>query len=101
MILLEILEVLVLLESNFYLFFSQKWIMPIIQDNENFDFSNCTIEEKKDLIVRLLNRQKRIAYFLIQNYTSNIGLRIHLMFTIMICESSFASYFVTIYLIAL
>ena len=75
--------------------------MPIIQDNENFDFSNCTIEEKKDLIVRLLNRQKRIAYFLIQNYTSNIGLRIHLMFTIMICESSFASYFVTIYLIAL
>ena len=33
--------------------------------------------------------------------TRGFWLRIHLMFIIMICESSFASYFVTIYVIAL
>ena len=68
--------------------------MSIIRDNENFDFSNCTIEEKKDLIINLLNRQKELAFFLIESYPTDIALRIHLMFVIMICSLNVADYFV-------
>ena len=42
----------------------------------------------------MLNKQKELAYFLIQNYPEKIELRIHLMFVVLICESHFGSYFV-------
>ena len=32
--------------------------MPILQNDIDFDFTNSTTEEKKELIIKLLNKQK-------------------------------------------
>ena len=67
--------------------------MPIIQSSTDFDFTNSTVEEKKELITKLLNKQKELANFLIQTYPTDIDLRIHLMFITMICSTTFGEYF--------
>ena len=67
--------------------------MPIIQSSTDFDFTNSTVEEKKELITKLLNKQKELANFLIQTYPTDIDLRIHLMFITMICSTTFGECF--------
>ena len=56
----EVLKVLVQLANNIFYFFKLKknLIMPILQNDIDFDFTNSTTEEKKELIIKLLNKQK-------------------------------------------
>ena len=56
----EVLKVLVQLANNIFYFFKLKknLIMPILQNDIDFDFTNSTTEEKKQLIIKLLNKQK-------------------------------------------
>ena len=67
--------------------------MPIIQSNSQFDFTNATLEEKKDLIEKLLKKQKDLANFSLENYPNNTELRVHLTFFQMVCSSRFGEYF--------
>ena len=67
--------------------------MSIIQRNSQFDFTNATLEEKKDLIAKLLKKQKDLANFLLENYPNNIELRVHLIFIQTVCSSTFGEYF--------
>ena len=41
----------------------------------------------------MLDKQKELANFLIQNYPADIDLRIQLMFITMTCSSTFGDYF--------
>ena len=67
--------------------------MPILQNDIDFDFTNLTAEEKKELIIKLLNKQKEIANFLIQNNPADYILRTYLTFITLICSSTFGDYF--------
>ena len=67
--------------------------MPIIKSNSQFDFTNATLEEKKDLIKKLLRKQKDLANILLENYPNNIELRVHLIFVETVCSSTFGEYF--------
>ena len=67
--------------------------MPILQSDVDFDFTKLTAEEKKELIIKLLNKQNEIANFLIQNNPADYILRTYLTFITLICSSTFGDYF--------
>ena len=67
--------------------------MPILQNDIDFDFTNLAAEEKK-LIIKLLNKQEKIANFLIQNNPADYILRTYLTFITLICSSTFGDFII-------
>ena len=72
---------------------AQNLIMPILQNDIDFDFTNLAAEEKK-LIIKLLNKQEKIANFLIQNNPADYILRTYLTFITLICSSTFGDFII-------
>ena len=73
---------------------AQNLIMPILQNDIDFDFTNLAAEEKKEVIIKLLNKQEKIANFLIQNNPADYILRTYLTFITLICSSTFCDFII-------
>ena len=74
----------------------------------NFPASNVDVKIGDRIAQIMFIKPEVVTFEEFNNFTDDtvrntrgFWLRIHLMFIIMICKSSFASYFVTIYVIAL
>ena len=71
--------------------------MVLTQTDETFDFTNATDQEKKDLIIKLFNKQKELALFLLFPYFPvDSDLRLAVSFTyhlLSISCSNFGDFF--------
>ena len=68
--------------------------MSIIQNGNGFDFSNSTLEDKKELIAKLINKQRELSAFLANQYPMDLVLNSHLTFITNICSVDFGNYLV-------
>ena len=93
--LLEVLNALALVENKSFIFSERKKInMSIIQNGNGFDFSNSTLEDKKELIAKLINKQRQLSAFLANQYPMDLVLNSHLTFITNICSVDFGNYLV-------
>ena len=65
--------------------------MPVIQDQENVDFSNASLDEKVDFVYDLLSRQRLLVQFTLEYSNSLTEERaVFLKFIIIVCNTNFA-----------
>ena len=66
--------------------------MPVEKTDDFINFANATVEEVKEEIVTLFQRQKRLPAFTCQHFMLDRDIRIYQMFIIAVANSDFAKY---------
>lgn len=64
--------------------------MPVLRSDANIHFTTAAMEEKKDIIEELLQKQKELAAFTCQKFILEPSIRIYLRFIVTVCNSNFS-----------